>query len=131
MIVLDASAAVELGLGTTLGRAVAERIADPDVSLATASLMDVEATNVIRRAVLQGQVLVERGDAAISALLALDMTRYHHVLLLERTWALRHNLTAYDAAYVALAEALGATLVTCDGPLARVPGLPCDVDLVE
>ena len=123
MIVLDASVVVELVLGTEAGRAVENRIADSDLGLHAPHLLDVEVAQVVRRSVLLGQVTEERGRRALDHLLALDVARYPHEALLPRVWELRSNLSAYDAAYVALAEALDAPLVTRDRGLADVPGL--------
>jgi predicted nucleic acid-binding protein len=92
-------------------------------------LLDVEVAQALRRLVQQG----ERGQAdarvALEELSALDLERHPHEPLLDRIWALRKNLTAYDATYVALAEALDAILLTCDGRLARAPGLGRRVEL--
>jgi predicted nucleic acid-binding protein len=121
MIVLDASALVELLLGTAVGRAIASRIASPEVSLHAPHLADVEVTQALRRLVREGDIDADSARAALADLRALDVERHAHEPLLDRMWALRDNLTAYDAAYVALAEAMEATLVTCDGRLARAP----------
>lgn len=72
----------------------------------------------------------ERAGLALEHLAQLDLTRYGHDLLLPRIWALRANLTAYDAAYVALAEALDAVLLTCDGRIAAAPGSAARVELL-
>lgn len=122
MIVLDASAAVELVLGTEAGREVARRVADPGISLHAPHLLDVEVDQVVRRYVRGGQVTEERGRLALELLADLDLERHGHDALLPRMWALRVNLTAYDAAYVALAEALDAPLLTRDRRLANAPG---------
>lgn len=130
MIVLDASVLVELVLGTPRGRSLAERIEDPEVSLHTPHLADVEVAQVLRRYVREGGLEEEAGRAGLEVMSLLDLERHSHEPLLERVWALRANLTAYDAVYVALAEALGTTLLTCDGRLARAPGLRGRVTLV-
>ncbi|MFN8095505.1 MAG: type II toxin-antitoxin system VapC family toxin [Vicinamibacteria bacterium] len=130
MIVLDASALVELLLGTAAGRAVLERIASPDVSLHAPHLADVEVAQVLRRLARDGDLDPGSAGTALADLRALDLERHSHEPLLERVWALRDNLTAYDAVYVALAEALDAKLVTCDRRLARAPGLSRRVELV-
>jgi predicted nucleic acid-binding protein len=130
VIVLDASALVELVLGTHAGRSVASRISDPNLALHAPSLADVEVTQVVRRYVLAGIVTVERGAAAIDALLAIDLTRHDHTPLVPRAWALRHNLTAYDAVYVALAEALPAPLLTGDRRLAGSVGHTAKIEVV-
>jgi predicted nucleic acid-binding protein len=71
-----------------------------------------------------------RADAAIRDMLDLRITRYPHYLLLPRIWQLRHNLSAYDAAYIVLAEKLGATLLTRDAKLASAPGHAATVKVV-
>jgi len=131
MIVLDASALVELLLGTSLGRTIAERIADPDASLHAPHLADVEVAQALRRYVREGGLDAPSAVSALEDLRALDVQRHSHEPLLDRAWALRHNLTAYDAVYVSLAEALNTTLLTCDGRLARAPGMARRVELVS
>lgn len=123
MIVLDASAVVELVLATPAGRAVAGRIANPDISLHAPHLLDVEVAQALRRCAASGIIDDHTATAAFATLRDLDLERHGHEPLLGRVWALRRNLTAYDAVYVALAEALGAPLLTCDGKLARAAGL--------
>jgi predicted nucleic acid-binding protein len=130
MIVLDASALLELLLGTGPGRSVAARIADPSLGLHAPHLADVEIAQALRRYVREGRLDATSAAAAIEDLRALDLERHSHEPLLDRVWALRQNLTAYDAVYVALAEALEAPLLTCDGRLARAPGLAKRVELV-
>ena len=131
MIVLDASALVELLLNTAAGRTIATRIADPALSLHVPHLADIEVTQALRRYVNDGDL--EAADAAIALadLRALDLERHAHEPLLDRVWALRHHLSAYDAVYVALAEALDTVLLTCDGRLARAPGTRPRVELVK
>ena len=131
MIVLDASALVELLLGTSLGRSIATRIADPEVSLHAPHLADVEVAQALRRYVREGELDAGSAASALEDLRALDVQRHSHEPLLDRVWALRENLTAYDAVYVALAEALDTTLLTCDGRLARAPGMARRVQLVS
>jgi predicted nucleic acid-binding protein len=130
MIVLDASALVELLLGTAPGRLIAERIADAEVSLHVPHLADVEVAQTLRRYVREGELDAASAGVALSDLRALDVERHSHEPLLDRVWALRDKLTAYDAVYVALAEALDTTVVTCDGRLARAPGMARRVELV-
>jgi predicted nucleic acid-binding protein len=130
VIVLDASAVVELLLGTATGRGIADRVSDRSSSLHAPHLVMVEVAQVIRRYVLGGQVTGDRGRLALDHLLALDVEHHAHDALLPRIWALRNNLTAYDAAYVALAEALGAPLLTCDRRLAGSTGHTARIELV-
>lgn len=130
MMVLDASALIELLLASERGEAVASRIAEPSLSLHVPHLADLEVVQALRRYVREGQLDAREAGAALEDLLSLDLERHGHEPLLDRVWALRHNLTAYDAVYVALAEALDAKLLTCDGRLARSPAAAGRVDLV-
>jgi len=130
VIVLDASAVVELLLGTARGRAVAVRIADPDLGLHIPHLADVEVAQALRRYEREGALDPDEANSAIDTLTELDLERHSHEPFLRRVWSLRENLTAYDAVYVALAEALDAKLLTCDGRLARAPGLARRIELV-
>jgi predicted nucleic acid-binding protein len=130
MIVLDASALIELLLATDLGHEVADRIDDPSLSLHVPHLVDVEVAQVLRRLVRSGELGAKRATDAIAGLRDLDLERHPHEPLLDRVWLLRENLTAYDAVYVALAEALEATLLTCDKRIAGVPGLSRRVEVV-
>ncbi|MBX3126832.1 MAG: type II toxin-antitoxin system VapC family toxin [Polyangiaceae bacterium] len=131
MIVLDASAIVELLLGTVPGRAVAARIEDPAVGLHVPHLLDLEVVQVLRRYLREGEIEAASASNALAELRSLDLERHAHEPLLDRIWALRANLTAYDAAYLALAEALDATLLTCDARLARAPGARRRVEVVR
>ncbi|MFZ0889498.1 MAG: type II toxin-antitoxin system VapC family toxin [Candidatus Binataceae bacterium] len=117
MIVLDASAAIELLLRTSTGSRVEARVFAPGVSLHAPHLIDVEVAQVLRRYVAAGAIAPSRGNDALQDLRDISLIRYPHDVLLERIWQLRGNLTAYDAAYVALAEALDAPLLTCDRKL--------------
>lgn len=131
MIVLDASALVELLLDTPRGHAVARRIADPTVGLHVPHLADVEVIQALRRYAVDGELNAAEAAVALEDLRALDLQRHAHEPLLDRVWALRQNLSAYDAVYVALAEVLDTTLLTCDGRLARAPGVARRIELVD
>jgi len=130
MIVLDASALLELLLGTAQGHTIAARLADPELGLHTPHLADVEVAQALRRYVRERNLDADSAASALADLRALDLVRHSHEPLLDRVWALRENVTAYDAVYVALAEALDAPLLTCDGRLARAPGINARVELV-
>lgn len=130
MIVLDASAVVELLLGTDRGRMVAARLEDPEIALHAPHLVDVEVLQVLRRYVRDGELDRSSAAVAIDDFRALDVERHAHEPLMERVWELRENLTAYDAVYVALAEALDARLLTCDARLARAPGVRRYADVI-
>ena len=128
MIVLDASALVELVVGTPAGRRLAARIADPAVSLHVPHLADIEVTQALRRYAREGDLTDDDAARALEDLRSLDLQRHAHEPLLERIWELRRHLTAYDAVYVALAEVLDAVLVTADRRLARAPGIAARIE---
>jgi len=130
MIVLDASALIELLLGSARGQIVASRISEPSLGLHVPHLADVEVAQALRRYVRDGELDAREAAAALDDLRSLDLERHGHEPLLDRVWALRDNLTAYDAVYLALAAALDTTLLTCDGRLARSPVVAGRVDLV-
>lgn len=119
MIVLDASALLELLLRTSKAAQVEHRIWANDEPSHAPHLIDVEVTQALRRYARAGDLPPHHASEALDILARFPMTRHAHGPLLARIWALRENLTAYDAAYVSLAEALGATLLTCDGKLAK------------
>jgi len=121
MIVLDASVCIEWALHTPVGEHVAQWLAQHS-ALCAPQLIDLEVAQVLRRFVVRGEVSYERATAALAHFSALDIQRYDHAPLLPRIWELRANLTAYDAAYVALAEILTATLLTADERLASASG---------
>lgn len=122
MIVVDASACIETLLNTQAAAELRRRMFATGETLHAPHLLDIEVTQVLRRFVAMGEISDERAKIALDDLADLRMHRYPHDLFLPRVWTLRHNLTAYDAIYVALAEALGAELVTCDRRLASAAG---------
>ncbi len=126
---VDASAAVEWLLGLRLADAVGERL-ERDQTLHAPHLLTVEFAQVVRRYVANGDLAPQRGAEAIADLADLDVAHHPHEPLLPVIWRLRHNLSAYDAAYVALAEALDAPLLTMDPRLASAPGHSALIDLV-
>ena len=129
MIVLDASAAVDWLLQTAAGQRIEQRIYARQDTLHTVHLLDVEFAQVLRRLVRGGSLTPKRADEAIEDMAALRITRYAPVLLLQRIWRLRQNLSAYDAAYVALAEKLQAPLITRDRRIAAAPGHAATVEV--
>jgi predicted nucleic acid-binding protein len=131
VIVVDASAVIAVLLNSAAGRRVAVLIRPPQISLHAPQLLDVEVLQVLRRNVLSGGLTVERGAIGVEALGQLDITRYGHEELAPRIWALKQSLSAYDAAYVALAEVLNAPLLTLDARLAAAPGHQADVHLIR
>ena len=118
MIVLDASAAIDWLLQTSAGQQIENRIYSRRESLHAPHLLDLEVAQVLRRLVREASLSAQRADQALQDLLSLRVTRYPHFVFLPNVWRLRHNLSAYDAAYVALAEKLRAALITRDARLA-------------
>jgi predicted nucleic acid-binding protein len=131
VIVLDASALIELLTRSERGQRVEARVLKPSESIHAPALIDLEVAQVLRRYVSSGQVPDHWARMALDVAVAFPMTRYLHEPLMKRVWELKDNVTAYDAAYVALTEALRATLVTCDARLSRIPGSTAVIDLIS
>lgn len=129
MIVRDALATIDLLLQTPAGQRVEQRIYSTNESLHAPHIVDLEVTQVLRRLVREGIVSANRADQAIQDLLDLRLTRYPHFVLLPRIWQLRQNCSAYDAAYIGLAERLTAPLITRDKRLATAPGHRAVIEL--
>jgi len=130
MIVVDASALLEFLLQTPLGARVEARLFRDQDDLHAPHLADVEVTQGLRRLVRGGEVSPSRAAEALADLADLDIHRHPHLDLLARAWELRENVTAYDAMYLALAEALGADVVTCDAALGRAPGHKVQTEVI-
>ena len=130
MIVVDASALLELLLQTPLGTRIEARLFRQDDELHAPHLVDVEVVQGLRRLVRAGEVSPGRADEAIADLADLDLHRHPHLDLVDRAWKLRDNISIYDGVYVALAEAVDAPLVTCDSPLAKAPGHRARIEVV-
>jgi predicted nucleic acid-binding protein len=101
-----------------------------ETSVASPALIDLEFTNVLRGLVAKKSIGPQLAQIALREFIQAPIQRYGHLALLERVWRLAANLTAYDAAYVALAELLGADLLTVDRRLAKVPGIRCRVEVL-
>jgi predicted nucleic acid-binding protein len=130
VIVVDASAVLEALLRTPVGKEVEDRLFASRQTLHAPHLLDVEVAQVIRRYAANGDIDDDRGRMAIADLSDFPLRRYPHDFLLPRIWDLRNNLTAYDATYVALAEALNAPLLTRDKRLAAATGHGARIELV-
>ena len=130
MIVVDASALIEVLLNTSAASRLVDRLFAQGETLHAPHLIDVEVEQVLRRYALAGMLGAERGAEALEDLADFPMARYPHTPFLSRIWEMRHNVTAYDAAYLALAEALAAPLVTRDAKLASVAGHRARVELM-
>ena len=131
MIVVDASAILELLLRKPLANAVAERLFETGETLHAPHLIDIETVHVLRRYARIGEAEADRLLLALDDFCNLQIQRYSHTMLLTRVWELRHNVTAYDATYIALAELLGVALLTCDRRLAGAPGHGARIDLID
>lgn len=130
MIVLDASATVDLLLGTVRGRRVSARLRGADESVHAPHLLSVDVAHALRRLASAPAVGSARAGLALRSLAELNVRRWAHEPLLDRVWALRPVLPAYDACYVALAEALAAPLLTSDPRLAGSKGHQARIELV-
>lgn len=125
MIVVDASAAISALLrgAEARGELAAQQLHVPH-------LVDSEVASGLRRLLAARQLDADAGSHVLRVWQRLAMTRYPVTALLARVWELRENVSAYDASYVALAEALGCSLLTADARLAHAPGIPCAVTVV-
>ena len=119
MIVLDASVVVELLTNGALAASLRRELEGSEDSFLAPHLLDVEVTSALRNLVAGRRIDSRRSKELLTGLAALPAERFSHVPLLGRIWELRHNFTAYDAAYIALAEATGSVLYTCDEKLSK------------
>ena len=130
MIVVDASVLVNvIADAGPDGRLARDRIAGV-APLHVPHLVDAEVLAALRRFDLVGSITPDEAVDALVDLVGLPLRRHPNWTLMARAWDFRHNFTAYDALYLALAERFDCTLVTADGPLSRAPNLPCDVELL-
>jgi predicted nucleic acid-binding protein len=130
VIVIDASTVLEVLLRTENAGRIEDRIFTPVETLHAPHLVDLEVAQVLRRYCASGIMNPERGWEAVGDFRDLPIIRYPHDAFLPRIWELRHNLTAYDAAYVALSEALSAPLLTRDARLASTSGHYATIELI-
>lgn len=131
MIVVDASAILELLLGTDRAEGVAARALAPSERLQAPHLLDVEIAQALRRLVQLKAITAVRAGQALDDFAGLVIERHAHRDLLPRIWELRQSLTAYGGSYVALAEALDAPVLTCDGKLGRSHGHRARIEVVD
>ena len=117
MIVLDASVIVELLTNGAMADAIREELAGRDESFLVPHLIDIEVLSALRRLVVGRRIDAHRSEEFLAGLATLPVERCAHTPLMGRIWELRHNFTAYDATYIALAEATDSALYTCDEKL--------------
>ncbi len=130
MIVIDASVLVELLLQTKLADPIMDRALRPSESLHAPHLLDVEVTHALRRLVQLEEITALRAEQGLEDFSQILIERHGHQPLTARIWQLRESITAYDGAYVALAEALDAPLLTCDAKLSRAHGHQAKIELI-
>jgi predicted nucleic acid-binding protein len=126
MLVVDTSAILAALVGRDPSAELIDTLA-ADADLHAPHLIDIEFLRGLRRLAATAEIADARAEDARLDFAELTLVRYPHTDLVERIWTLRHNLTAYDAAFVALAEALGTPLVTCDSRIASAPGHEAEV----
>jgi predicted nucleic acid-binding protein len=130
LIVIDASALLELLLQTALADRLMDRALAPSESLHAPHLLDIEVIAALRRLVQRKEISIARAEQVLADFSQLLIQRHGHQELTERIWQNRESLSAYDGAYVALAEALDAPLLTCDAKLAQAHGHHAKIELV-
>jgi predicted nucleic acid-binding protein len=129
VIVIDASTVVDVLLQTPSARRIEARLFALGEVMHAPHLIDLEVMHALRRHVLQRAMSEERGEEAVNDLAIWPLTRHAHSPLLRRVWLLRNTVSAYDAAYIALAEMLNVPLLTCDGRLAASSGHRARIEL--
>ncbi len=129
MIIIDASAAVEILIRTPISIKIAKNIIDEDIHVP--HLIDVEVTNALRRLTQVGGLELGVAEMALDGLCDWPLIRHEHTELLSRAWELRNSVSVYDACYVALAETLNAPLLTFDGKLSRSHGHHAKIELLH
>jgi predicted nucleic acid-binding protein len=130
VIVVDASVLVSaLIADDAAGERMRLRL-DTEATVCAPEVIDLEVANAWRRDLLAGRIGEDRSRLALEDLAGLSLARMPHRPLMSRVWELRHNLTPYDAVYVALAESLDVPLLTVDGRLAHAPTPWCEIELI-
>jgi predicted nucleic acid-binding protein len=126
-IVIDASAMIEVVAGSQPDARLRRRVLLGQ--LAAPELFDIEATSVLRKRARAGEISELEATALLADIRRTPVARSPHLPFVERVWELRHSVTPYDAAYIALAECLGVPLITCDAKLAGSHGHGAEIEL--
>lgn len=129
MLVTDAGVWVRTLVDEAPGDPIRRRLIDEGF-VAAPALIDLEFANVLRGLLTRRSITPSAAESALAEFMQAPINRHSHEPLMPRVWELRHNLTAFDAAYVALAEALGADLLSIDRRIAGAPDIKCRVILV-
>ncbi|MGH2711904.1 MAG: type II toxin-antitoxin system VapC family toxin [Actinomycetota bacterium] len=131
LIVVDSSAVVHaVAIDSELGELARERL-ERDGDLRAPHLLDLELVSALRRMEANDEITDSRASAALDVFSLMSLRRYSHGPLLDRVWELRANVKSYDAAYIALAEALECTLVTRDIALSKIRSVRCPVEVLS
>lgn len=128
MIVVDTSAVVAAFCDSRPPPGLIERLSEP-LRLHAPHLIDIEFVHALRKLTLLDQISAGRADRALTSFASLRIARYPHTGLRARMWEMRDSVPAYDAAFIALSEALQLPLVTCDGRLSRAHGHSATIEL--
>jgi len=130
VLVVDSSAVLEALAARDPAPGLVERLAE-DGDLHAPHLIDTEILHALRRMLRRGQISAERAHDARTDFAELTLVRYPHEPFNDRVWELRQNFTAYDATFVALAEALDVSFITCDARLAAAPGSSARIEVYD
>ena len=128
MIVVDASVVIDLFIDPAGTRSIRERLLP--AALHAPEIIDLEVLHVLRRLVLRAELTLDHAEVALREYRNFTLRRYSHLPFMNRIWQFRQNISAYDAAYVTLAESLDAPLLTRDARLANAGGHAARIELV-
>ena len=130
MIIIDASLALDISVATPQGDALSDQLMGEGHALAAPEVIELEVLQALHRLLWLDRINLTTADRAMAVFAAMEIERYSHLPLRSRIWSLRDNLTAYDAAYFALAELLDAPLWTRDNKFSDIPGHQARVEIL-